>query len=196
MLKVGLTGNYCSGLDSIGNIFKKSKIPVFESDLIIKFMFYNNSETIKKIHKEFGKSVFTDNVLDMSAFQDPADFKKLIKLIELDLIRAFEKWKLQQTGNYCIFKSQILYELGWNSLMNLNITVFKPNGLRVEDIQIRNKVTVADAYGMMENEMDLFQKNRLSDYTIHNYPAYRDSLERQIATIDKSITSKSFIHST
>jgi dephospho-CoA kinase len=196
MLKVGLTGNYCSGLDIIGNIFKKCKIPVFESDLIIKFMFYNNSETIKKIHKEFGKSVFSDNILDMNAFQEPAEFKKLIKIIELDIIKAFEKWKLQQTGNYCIFKSQILYELGWNSLMNLNITVFKPNGLRVEDIQIRNKVTVADAYGMMENEMDLFQKNRLSDYTIHNYPAYHDSLERQIAAIDKSITSKSFIHST
>ena len=56
MLKVGLTGNYFSGIDDISNTYKKLKIPVFEVDLIIKFMLYNNQDTIEKIREEFAQT--------------------------------------------------------------------------------------------------------------------------------------------
>jgi hypothetical protein len=38
--------------------------------------------------------------------------------------------------------------------------------------------------------MDSFQKNRMCQYTIHNYEAHQDSLERQIASIIKALNNK------
>jgi len=193
MLKVGLTGNYCSGVDEIAEIYKNLQIPIFEVDLIIKFMFYNNSESIKKIQKEFGKIVFTNNILDMVAFNEPTKFRRLLKIIELDLIVAYERWRqVNQKAKFTIFKSSILFESNWNNIMNSNISVFKPNGLRVEAIQRKNKMKSSDAYSLIDTEMDVFQKNRLSDYTINNYPAYCDSVEKQIIAINKSIMTKTY----
>lgn len=192
MLKVGLTGNYFTGLDDVTSKFKEDKIPVFEVDLIIKFLFYNNSQTIKKIQKQFGKNVFTDNVLDLSKFDESTLFRQLIKTIEIDIIFAFEKWKLKQKSKYVIFKSQILFEMNWQYLMNFNITVFKPIGFRINEIQLKNNINAVQAYDLINNEMDQFQKNNLSDFVIHNYNSYDVSVESQITNINKFLYTKSY----
>lgn len=194
MFKVGLTGNYFSGLDEVANIFKKYNIPVFEADLIVRFLFYGNSESITKIKDYFGKSVFTNNILDLNQF-DEANFRKLLSLIELDLIKAYEKWRNKQKSNFTIFKSSIIFEAGWNQNMNFNISVFKPNGIRINEIQRQFKMRSTDVCKMTDTEMDVFQKNRLCDYVIHNYLTYAVPTEKQINLIAKSLNDKIFAHS-
>jgi dephospho-CoA kinase len=190
MLKVGLTGNYFSGLDEVSHKCGLLQMPVFEADLILRFLFYNNSDTITKIRNQFGKEVFTNNQLDLNFFTDSESFRKLLKVIELDLLKAFEKWRQTQKSKITIFKSAILFEAGWNEWMNLNISVFKPNGVRIHEIQRHFKMKSTDVYNMVDSEMDVFQKNRLSDYIIHNYPAYAETVEKQLISISKSLISK------
>lgn len=190
MYKVGLTGNYFSGLDEIAAIFAKLNIPIFEADLILRFFFYNNSETIKKIQKQFGKTVFVDNQLDLNKFNDSDSFRKLLNVVELDLLKAYEKWRLKQSASYTIFKSSIIFEAGWNENMNFNISVFKPTGLRTDEIQRIFKMKSSDVYNMLDSEMDVFQKNRLSNYVIHNYNNYGDSVKNQVNTISKTLNHK------
>ena len=192
MLKIGLTGNYCSGFEEVGNIYRAMKVPVFDADLIIKFMFYNNSVTIDKILSEFGKSAFKDNILNMDAFRNPERFHSLIKVIELDLIRVYEKWRLiHKDAKFTIFKTQILFEMNWHNIMNMNISVFRPNGLRVADIQNRQGLKTTEVYSIIDNEMDALQKNELSTYVIHNYASCNDPIEKQIEKINNSILGKS-----
>jgi dephospho-CoA kinase len=191
MFKVGLTGNYFSGLEDVAEVFKRFNIPVFEADLIVRFFLYNNSETITKIKNEFGKSVFTDNQIDLNKFGDTDGFKKLLAVIELDLLKAYEKWRQKnQKSKFTIFKSSIIFEAGWNESMNFNISVFKPNGVRINEIQRHFKMKLTDVYKMIDTEMDVFQKNRLCEYVIHNYNTYADSVEKQINSITKSIKDK------
>lgn len=192
MLKIGLTGNYFSGFEKVGNVYRNMGVPIFDADLIIKFMFYNNSITIDKIRAEFGKSVFKDNFLNMDAFRNPERFHTLVRVIELDLIRAYEKWRLSNSNaKFTIFKTQILFEMNWNNIMNMNIVVFRPNGLRVNDIQTKQGLKTTEVYNMIDNEMDPLQKNELSNYVIHNYASCNDTIERQIEGINKSILAKS-----
>lgn len=191
MLKVGLTGNYCAGLDTVTIILRKMGIIVFDADLIIKFLLYNNAEMINKIKKQFGKIVFFENQVDISSFRTPEQFNSLIKLIEPELLRSYEKFRLvNHDSKYIFFKSQILFESGLNTYMNINVSVFKPNGTRVEDIQRINKLRTTEAWKIVDSEMDSFQKNRLCQYTIHNYDAHNEGLERQIASILKALNSK------
>ena len=74
--------------------------------------------------------------------------------------------------------------------MNFNISVFKPNGVRINEIQRHFKMKLTDVHKMIDTEMDVFQKNRLCEYVIHNYNTYADSVEKQINSITKSIKDK------
>ena len=57
-IKVGLTGNYLSGLDYVVSIFKRYKIPVFDCDIMIKYLLYNSEEHIEKIRlSKVGKTM-------------------------------------------------------------------------------------------------------------------------------------------
>jgi dephospho-CoA kinase len=191
MLKVGLTGNYCAGLDAVVIILRKMGIIVFDADLIIKFLLYNNTEMINKIKAQFGKIVFFENQVDISSFRTAEQFNSLIKLIEPELLRSYEKFRLvNRDSKYIFFKSQILFETGLNTYMNINVSVFKPNGSRVADIQRINKLRTTEAWKIVDSEMDSFQKNRMCQYTIHNYEAHNDGLEKQIASILKALNSK------
>ena len=44
MIKIGLSGNRYSGKNRVVNIFKQIGVPVFEADVIIKFILQHNYE--------------------------------------------------------------------------------------------------------------------------------------------------------
>jgi dephospho-CoA kinase len=189
MYKVGITGSYFSGLNEVVEEYKKINIPIFDADLIFRFLIYNNSETIEKIQKEFGKSVFVKNQLDIYSFEQEK-FRKLLDLVELDILKSYEKWRLKQKSDFTIFKSEILFEAGWHERMNFNINVFKPNGVRINQIQAQFKMKPTDVFKMLEPEMDVFQKNRLSQYVIHNYTTYPENIKSQINMVNSSLQKK------
>ena len=191
MLKVGITGNYFSGLDEVAYTCDKHYIPVFEADLILRYLFYNNTETIIKIKNNFTKSVFTNNKLDLNNFNDVNSFLSLLKVVEVDLLRAYESWrKMHKKQPFTLFKSQVLFEAGWNDWMNFNISVYRPDGIRINEIKHYFKMKTTDVHKMVETEMNSLQKNRLSNYTIHNYDGYYETVEHQINSIRRNILTK------
>jgi dephospho-CoA kinase len=205
MLKVGLTGNYCTGLEGIANIFRRYKVPLFDADLVVKYMLYNSTKHIEKIRKEFGDSVFTNNILDVSKFEgmdNESGFPKfyhLMKLLDLDLITYYERFRLEhgsranrdsKYSKFTIFKSQILFEYGFNVHMNTIINVYKPDGMRMSELQTHLGMKAGDVFDLLGTEMDQLIKNNHSTYVVHNYDTYHESDERQIAQIYKSISKK------
>ena len=198
MLKVGLTGNYFVGIEDVVAIFRRYEIPLFDADLVIKWMLFNSSEHIDRIRSTFGSEVFDEyNILDLSKFNGidkhtgNLKFHILLKILEFDVITYYERWRLTKKGTpYTIFKSQILFEFGFNTNMNINIAVFKPEGMRVTELQTYHGMKAMDVYDMLETEMDALQKNRMCTYTIHNYESYFETVERQISQIHRSIKNK------
>ena len=74
--------------------------------------------------------------------------------------------------------------------MDLNISVFAPYSDRVERCKFLTKKSVSSIYALTKSEMDELDKNKMSDYVIHNYntdsPFYGDSLT-QVNKIDQQI---------
>jgi hypothetical protein len=52
--------------------------------------------------------------------------------------------------------------------------------LRINRIQALFKMKPTDVFKMLESEMVCFPKNRLSQYVIHNYTTYPESIKSQI----------------
>ena len=197
MLKIGLTGNYYTGLDYIAYIFRRYKVPVFDADLVIKYMIFNSSEHILRIKDVFGEKVFTNNVVDLNQFIGNDDntgaskFNVLLKLLEKDLNKYYLNWRVKHSDNkFIIFKSQILFEFGFDKIMDMNISVFKPDGMRISEIQTMLGIKASDAWKFIENEISAEKKNNLCDYQIHNYDSYFETTERQIAQIYRNLISK------
>lgn len=169
MIKVGLTGNRYSGKDTVASLFKKISIPVFDADVIIKFLINHNFEMDYKIKKKIDSSFFKNDRLDLSKLTGPV-LDQIIDIVEYDLFDAYKKYELKNMNSiYTIFHSSILFERDWNKKMDFTISVFSPISDRVERCQKESDLKLANIYNLSQREMKDLSKNSLSDYVIHNY---------------------------
>jgi dephospho-CoA kinase len=170
MIKIGLTGNRYSGKDKVANLFKSISIPVFDADVILKFLINHNFELTHKISKRIDKSFFKsgDN-LDINKVTGPV-LDDIIDIVEPELIKAYDNYKLKNINSiYSIFHSSILFERGWDKKMDNNISVFSPMTDRVNRCREITNQSISDVYNLAQNEMKDLSKNTLSTYVIHNY---------------------------
>jgi len=191
MIKVGLSGNRYSGKNRVVAMFKQIGIPVFEADVILKFILQHNYELQAEIADKVGRVYFTNGNLNYDKIRTDGKFSKILEVVEPDLYRVWEKFQQKNhQAIYCIFHSSILFEKEWNKAMDLNISVFAPYSDRVERCKFLTKKSVSSIYALTKSEMDELDKNKMSDYVIHNYntdsPFYGDSLT-QVNKIDQQI---------
>ena len=177
MYKVGLTGNFYSGYNEVAEIFEAKNIPVFNADVVLKFMLNYSEKHIRKIKEKFGN----DKILD---------------IVQLDLIKAYEKWRIKNyNSHYTIFKSSILFERKINTSMNFNISVFRPKTERRRELTTFTSMPPFTIDNILDNEMDELQKNGKSDYVIHNYGISKQgssefAVESQVNNINKALVKK------
>jgi dephospho-CoA kinase len=194
MLKVGLSGNRYSGKNRIVNLFKQIGVPVFEADVILKFILSHNYELQAEIADRVGRKYFKDGLLNTEKVKTDGKFSSILDIVEPELYRTWERF-IQKNNKavYCIFHSSILFEKEWNKAMDINVTVFAPYADRIERCKFLTNKSVSSIYSLTKLEMDDLDKNNLSDFVIHNYnndsPFYGDTLT-QVNDIDKKIVDK------
>ena len=199
MIKIGLTGNRYSGKDTISRLFEQIKVPVFNADVILKFILNFDINVNKDILDNYGEYIFTgpESMIDPKKIRSKKDFDKLVNFAEFELKRAYERFRLEHKQSvYTIFHSSILFERGWDKDMDYTINVFAPKdvrGLRCEKITKQSAYNISE---LMKGEMDDLFKNKLADYTIHNYSscaiAFGDTCD-QVNRIDQKIIDKYLI---
>ncbi len=195
-LKIGLTGNYLSGINDITASFKRYGIPVYDCDLMIKYLLYNSQEHIEKVRELFGEHVFNEGVIDVKKFDGSDEsgelhFNVLLKLLYDDIKGYYETWRLKHKKSlYTIFKSNILYESGFHTQMDHNICVFRPIKFRATELYKFHSYAYEWAYKLLESEMEEKHKSTYSTYTIYNYDNYNKSVEDQISDIHNTIKNK------
>jgi len=198
MYKVGLTGNYYSGHKEVAYILEDFGVPVFDMNLVFKFLVNFSPTHIEKIKKSFGNNIYTMGLLDLQKFTKNSDFDKLFDVIEFDLIRGFEKFTLaNKDAVYSVMVFDQLFERKCDRLMSFCISVHRPKHLRKNDMIT---LTGLDSYTItkiLDNEYDELDKNKKSDFVIQNYNlgVNKDSditigLENQVKNAHKKIMEK------
>jgi dephospho-CoA kinase len=195
MYKVGLTGNFYSGYDAVAEMFEIKGIPVFDADVVLKFMI-NYSEThIQRIKEKLGNDIYKSALLDIKRLDTNQKIDDILDIVQLDLVKSYIKWcKKNYDSPYSIFKSAILFERKLNTSMDFNISVFKPKDQRRRSLTSFTSIPRMTIDTILNSEMDEFEKNGKSDYIIHNYESsyqdYKNGCEEQIICINKSIIKK------
>jgi dephospho-CoA kinase len=193
MLKVGLTGNFHSGQNEVAKIFDNLSVPVFDADLVLKYLINYSNPHITKIKSEFGENVYKIGLLNLQKFNSNTTWNKLIDLVEIDIIAAFEKFRLKHKySTYVLFKYSYLYERRIDSSMDYNINCYRPSYSRKNDISL---LTYMDSYAistLIENELDEIYKNKKSDFIVNNYITNGISvdLDNKVLKINEMIMKK------
>lgn len=196
MLKIGLTGNYFSGHDEVSELFEEKGIKVFDADLVMRFMANYSIEHSKKIEFNIGSKAYNCGFIDPNFFNTQEKMNKLLDCLEIDLIKAYEKWRIKNYNFfYTIFKSSILFERKLNKNMNFTINVYRPKMQRKCDALYSSDLSTYNLEMLFECEWDEIAKNNSSNFIIHNYNSgsYKENEENlndQIHNIHKKIMSR------
>ena len=190
MIKVGLSGNRYSGKSRVANLFKQIGIPVFDADIVLRFILNYNWELLAEIKLELGSEIFQGDYLNFREIKNPEVFNNVLKLVEPDILRAYDRFNKKQNSIYTIFHSSILFERGWDKNMDRSISVFSSHTDRISRCKQLTKMGLLVINDLSKTEMDPLEKNRLSDYTIHNYndetSAFGDTFN-QVCKVDQKI---------
>jgi len=185
MIKVGLSGNKYSGKTAISKMFKQIGIPVFDADIVLKFIIGHSPETNKIIKDKIGNHIFKNGDIDSKCVSD-SDFMEILSYAKFELIRAYDSFNEKNKQSiYSIFNSSFLFETDWFDSMDYNINVFCPKLERMERCKEMTKIKDSNIAHMLRNEIDDLDKNKQSTYIIHNYRG-TDPL-MQVNKIDQNI---------
>ncbi len=173
MKKIGLTGGIGSGKTTISKVFKILGIPVYNSDEVAKNILNENELIKKKIIKNFGKQVLTEEKIDNKKiskiiFNQKEKLNFINSIIHPLVKNDFNTWCKKQKSKYIIKESAIIYKSKSDKELDYVIFVKTPLETRIKRIQKRDQKNIEEIFSIMKNQSpDDFLKNKC-DYTIKN----------------------------
>lgn len=192
--KIGLSGTRFSGKNKVAKLFSDISIPVFDADLVIRFILANDYKVLAEIRDRVGREYFKKGKLDANVIENKSVFGKILKIIEPVVFDAYDKFEKKNKGSiYTIFKSSILFERNWNKKMDYNICVYSPFIHRVErakKVKEKGLENLTSINIILSKETDELSKNSLADYVIHNYNEF--DIKNQVDKIDQKIIDHIF----
>jgi dephospho-CoA kinase len=186
MIKVGLSGNRYSGTNQICDVFRKLTIPVFEADIILKFIINHDITVSSDIRSKLKHLHNNSGYIDPRLIKTKKEAEIVLESAQHELMSAYDKFSEKNKSSiYTIFHSSVLFEKEWHKLMNHNIAVFCPKITRMERCRELTKNKISDIAYLMRTEIDDLDKNKMANFVVHNYDG-RNVLD-QVHQIDQFV---------
>lgn len=191
-LEVALTGNRFSGKTGVSKLFKQIGAPVFDADVVLKFILNYKLDLKESVRRHFGKEYVLGEWINPLAFDTDVKFLSLISLVEFDLFESYNRFKLKNSDAiYVIFKSSLIFEKNWQNKFDTVISVFTPKEERIYRLKTKTFKSSLVLNELLNNEFDDVSKNKLSDWVIHNYTDAPD-IFRQVENISAELVDLKF----
>jgi dephospho-CoA kinase len=190
MYRVGLTGNLYSGIYEISDIFREKGIPVFDADVVLKFILNWEQDTIRDIRIQFSSEVFSAGFLKESSFNTDQKINRLIDVAKDKLMNRYRLYvKKNPNAKFVVFKSHFLFESGFDKYMDFKVSTHCPKEERVKKLKTEANVMTYLAQEYLEAEMPENAKNKLSNFIINNSDN-SGSISEQIDFLINKISEK------
>lgn len=186
MMKIGITGGIGSGKSTVCRLFAERGVAVYDSDSEAKRLM--SGPLRPALEARFGAGIFRGGVLDRRAlsdvvFRDARALADLNALVHPAVREDFEAWAAQQTGDYVILESAILFESGFDGVVDRVLAVMAPERLRIERTCRRDGVAEADVRRRMAVQLDDDALAAKADYTMVNL--FEEDLRPAVMLLDR-----------
>ena len=173
MIKIGITGGIGSGKSVVASLFQLLGVPVYIADEESKRL-TNQSMTIRRqLIAHYGEAIYTAEglnkpLLAAKIFQDPAQRRIVNGIIHPEVKHHFEAWAAQQETPLCAIESAILFESGFDQVVDTRLMVYAPKALRIERATARDAASREAIQQRIESQMADEEKRKLADHLIYN----------------------------
>lgn len=173
MIKIGVTGGIGSGKTTVASLLKIIGIPVYIADEESKKLTEKSPVIRRKLIHLFGDSLYTQQGLDKKRlatyiFGDPTYLKQVNAIIHPEVQKHFITWTQAQKSAFCAIESAILFESGFDRIVDVRLMVYAPLEVRIARVLRRENITKEEVLRRINNQMPDEQKQKQSDFTIYN----------------------------
>lgn len=173
MIKLGITGGIGSGKSTIASLLEIYSIPVYIADKESKQLTNTSPVIRKQLIQLFGDEIYTatglnKQLLASHIFDNPNALKQVNAIIHPEVSHHFQEWASKQQSDLCAIESAILFESGFDHLVDISLMVYAPLELRVERTLIRDSASRKEVIDRISNQLSDEIKKERSDYVIYN----------------------------
>lgn len=169
---IGLTGGIASGKSTVSKLFREQGLPVIDADALIHKI-YQSKETIELI-TQLAPSVVEKQNIDFTQlrelfFSDPLLKQKITHHLYQQLPHFFKKeLSLFTQAQVIVYDVPLLFENTLETKLDCTITVYAPRNIQLDRLKKRDKISDELANKILDQQMDIEEKKKRSDYLIEN----------------------------
>lgn len=175
MISIAITGGIGSGKSYVSNLLEERGIPIYNADNESKRLTVSDEEIRKGLVALVGEQVyFDDGTLNKSLlaaylFASSEHATKVNAIIHPRVKADFRRWLEEHTDCEIVgLESAILYESGFDDVVDAVVAVYAPESLRLERAMKRDGATEAQIRARMSAQMNEEEKRNKADYVVLN----------------------------
>lgn len=191
MKRVGITGGIGCGKSTVVTEFSRLGVHAFVADSVAA-TYYDDTSFLAQIRDLFGDSVFRPDgcadkrIIASRVFSDAALLRSLNALVHPRVMADFDTFCRQHRDEpYVLFESAILYDYGFDRMMDKVVCVYLDLAERVARLRERDRVGEDQILARVANQMPAEEAMMRADYVILNYEG--NLRRRQVSLIDKML---------
>jgi len=168
-----LTGGIGAGKSAVAAIFASHGAFVIDTDAIAREVVAPNSDGLREIARVWPQAVrngaLDRGVLADIVFGDPSARERLNALLHPHIRRvALEREALAKPGQIVVHVVPLLFETGYDRLVDKSVLVVAPLELRIARVVERDKLDERRVRARMAAQMEPERARRAADFVIEN----------------------------
>ena len=186
MIKVAICGGIGSGKSTICQMFAERGAAVYDSDSRAKALMNESAELREALVAAFGAECYDGNELNRpylasKVFGSEEQLAKLNSIVHPAVKADFLAWAEVQDVDYCILETAILFESGFDVLVDKKVAVLAPQPLRVMRAMERDGATKEQIESRIKAQMCDDELMRRCDFAIVNI--HLEDVEKDVAEL-------------
>ena len=177
MLVIGLTGSIGTGKSEAARQLEALGASIISADQVGHEAYTPNTEAWEHVVSAFGDEILQDDgeidrrKLGTIVFSDPGQLERLNQIMHPRMAQmvADKVEVLRRQGvEVVVVEAALLFEAGWDSLVEEVWTTDSPEQAVIERLKVRNGMSEEEARKRMSSQMGRTERLDRSDYVIEN----------------------------
>lgn len=174
MIKFAITGGIGSGKSYVSSLLEERGIPIYNADLESKRLTVQDEGIRKELVALLGEDIYQGATLNKPLlasylFANSDNAVKVNSIIHPRVKDDFHRWVESQKDVPLVgLESAILYESGFDDVVDQVVMVYAPEAVRLQRAMKRDNATEEQVRARMSAQMDDEEKRSKADFVLMN----------------------------